>query len=141
MPGREDGHEQAKRELRAVWVGATVFWLAWVSGPLGATLLFGIQQIAHLVEQQRAHHVGISGRARRAVVDCIGRVAGNRDGGMPPWKQKNLNAQARGWTPPALSRAIRAVAKADADLKGASSDASYTLERLVLTIASLRETG
>jgi len=68
-------------------------------------------------------------------------VAGNRDGGMPPWKQKNLNAQARGWTPPALSRAIRAVAKADADLKGASSDASYTLERLVLTIASLRETG
>ncbi len=68
-------------------------------------------------------------------------VAGNRDGGMPPWKLKNLNAQARGWTPPALSRAIRAVAKADADLKGASSDASYTLERLVLTIASLREAG
>jgi len=66
-------------------------------------------------------------------------VAGNRDGGMPPWKLKNLNAQARGWTPPALARAIRAVAKADADLKGASSDASYTLERLVLTIASYRE--
>ena len=66
-------------------------------------------------------------------------VAGNRDGGMPPWKLKNLNAQARGWTPPALARAIRAVAKADADLKGASSDASYTLERLVLTIASFRE--
>ncbi len=66
-------------------------------------------------------------------------VAGNRDGAMPPWKLKNLNTQARGWTPPALARAIRAVAKADADLKGASSDASYTLERLVLTIAGLRE--
>ncbi len=66
-------------------------------------------------------------------------VAGNRDGGMPPWKLKNLNAQARGWSPPALARAIRAVAKADADLKGAASDASYTLERLVLTIAALRE--
>jgi DNA polymerase-3 subunit delta len=66
-------------------------------------------------------------------------VAGNRDGGMPPWKLKNLNAQARGWSPPGLARAIRAVAKADADLKGASSDASYTLERLVLTIAALRE--
>lgn len=66
-------------------------------------------------------------------------VAGNRDGGMPPWKLKNLNAQARGWTQPALARAIRAVARADADLKGASSDASYTLERLVLTVASLRE--
>jgi DNA polymerase-3 subunit delta len=66
-------------------------------------------------------------------------VAGNRDGAMPPWKLKNLNTQARGWTPPALARAIRAVAKADADLKGASGDASYTLERLVLTIAGLRE--
>ena len=33
-----------------------------------------------------------------------------------------------------LVRAIRAVAQADADIKGAASDASYTLERLVLTI-------
>jgi len=31
-----------RRELRALWVGAIVFWLAWVSGPLGATLLFGL---------------------------------------------------------------------------------------------------
>jgi DNA polymerase-3 subunit delta len=66
-------------------------------------------------------------------------VAGNRDGGMPGWKVKNLNTQARGWTPSGLARAIRAVASADADLKGASSNASYTLERLVLTIASYRE--
>jgi DNA polymerase-3 subunit delta len=66
-------------------------------------------------------------------------VAGNRDGGMPGWKLKNLNSQARGWTPSGLARAIRAVAAADADLKGASSNASYTLERLVLTIASYRD--
>ncbi|WP_183095625.1 DNA polymerase III subunit delta [Nocardioides stalactiti] len=66
-------------------------------------------------------------------------VAGNREGGMPPWKLKNLNSQARGWSPSGLARAIRAVAKADADLKGRASDASYTLERLVLTIASYRE--
>ena len=39
-----------------------------------------------------------------------------------------------------LARAIRAVAQADADIKGAASDASYTLERLVLTITGLRET-
>jgi phosphatidate cytidylyltransferase len=31
-----------QRELRALWVGAIVFWLAWVSGPFGATLLFGL---------------------------------------------------------------------------------------------------
>ena len=66
-------------------------------------------------------------------------VAGNRDGGMPAWKAKTLNAQARGWSEQGLGRAIRAVALADADLKGAASDASYTLERLVLTLASFRD--
>ena len=34
--------QDLQRELRAVWVGAGVFWLAWVSGPVGATLAFGI---------------------------------------------------------------------------------------------------
>jgi len=66
-------------------------------------------------------------------------VSGNRDGGMPAWKAKALNAQARGWSEQGLGRAIRAVALADADLKGAASDASYTLERLVLTLASFRD--
>ncbi|HYG92914.1 MAG TPA: DNA polymerase III subunit delta [Nocardioides sp.] len=65
-------------------------------------------------------------------------VAGNRDARLPSWKAKSLNAQARGWSEPALGRAIRAVAKADAELKGAASDAAYTLERLVLTVAALR---
>lgn len=66
-------------------------------------------------------------------------VAGNREGGMPGWKLRNLNTQARGWSGAGLGRAIRAVASADADLKGNASDAAYTLERLVLTIASFRE--
>jgi phosphatidate cytidylyltransferase len=35
-------HHLFVRDLRAVWVGSVVFWLAWVSGPLGATLLFGV---------------------------------------------------------------------------------------------------
>ena len=35
-------HDRFKRDLRAVWVSATLFWLAWISGPLGATLLFGV---------------------------------------------------------------------------------------------------
>ncbi|QYJ04640.1 DNA polymerase III subunit delta [Nocardioides panacisoli] len=66
-------------------------------------------------------------------------VGGNRDGGMPGWKLKKMNTQARGWGERELGLAIRAVAQADADLKGAASDPSYTLERLVLTIAGLRE--
>ena len=35
-------HQQLTRELRALWLGATVFWLAWISGPVGATITFGI---------------------------------------------------------------------------------------------------
>lgn len=30
------------RELRALWIGAIVFWLAWVSGPVGSTLGFAV---------------------------------------------------------------------------------------------------
>jgi phosphatidate cytidylyltransferase len=30
------------RDLRSLWVSAVVFWLAWISGPVGATLLFGV---------------------------------------------------------------------------------------------------
>jgi len=62
-----------------------------------------------------------------------------REVGVPPWKLRTIRSQARDWTDSGLSRAIRAVAQADADIKGAASDASYTLERLVLTIAGLRD--
>lgn len=61
-----------------------------------------------------------------------------REVGVPPWKLRSLRDQARGWSEPGLARAIRAVAQADADIKGAASDASYALERLVLTVTSLR---
>ncbi|MDN5745405.1 MAG: DNA polymerase III subunit delta [Nocardioidaceae bacterium] len=61
-----------------------------------------------------------------------------REVGVPPWKLRTLRDQARGWTEQGLARAIRAVAQADADVKGAASDAAYALERLVLTIAGLR---
>ena len=61
-----------------------------------------------------------------------------REAGVPPWKVRTLREQAKGWTDDGLVAAIRAVAQADADVKGAASDASYTLERLVLTITALR---
>jgi DNA polymerase-3 subunit delta len=62
-----------------------------------------------------------------------------REVGVPPWKLRTIRDQARGWTEGSIARAIRAVARADADIKGAASDASYTLERLVLTVTGLRE--
>ena len=39
---QHERHNRFKRDLRAVWVSATLFWLAWISGPIGATLLFGV---------------------------------------------------------------------------------------------------
>jgi len=30
------------RELRALWVGTVLFWLAWLSGPAGSTVFFGL---------------------------------------------------------------------------------------------------
>jgi DNA polymerase-3 subunit delta len=62
-----------------------------------------------------------------------------REVGVPPWKLRTVRDQARGWSDGAIARAIRAIAQADADVKGAASDASYTLERLVLTITGLRD--
>ena len=35
-------HEQFERDLRAVWVGAVLFWVAWASGAFVSTLLFGV---------------------------------------------------------------------------------------------------
>ena len=44
---RDDGEAREQlqelwRDLRALWLGALVFWVAWMSGPIGATLSFGV---------------------------------------------------------------------------------------------------
>ena len=62
-----------------------------------------------------------------------------REVGVPPWKLRTLRGQARAWSRDGLAAAINAVATADAEVKGAAHDPSYTLERLVLTVAGLRE--
>ena len=62
-----------------------------------------------------------------------------REVGVPPWKLRTIRDQSRGWSDGGIARAIQAIARADADIKGAASDASYTLERLVLTVTGLRE--
>jgi DNA polymerase-3 subunit delta len=57
-----------------------------------------------------------------------------REAGVPPWKIRVLREQARGWSDLGLATAITAVARADADVKGAAGDAAYSLERMVLTV-------
>lgn len=61
-----------------------------------------------------------------------------REAGVPPWKLRTLRDQARGWDQRGLATAIRAVAQADADVKGAAGDAAYSLERMVLTVTGAR---
>lgn len=58
--------------------------------------------------------------------------------GVPPWKLKDLSRQARGWTAPGVARAITLTAAADADVKGASGDADYAIQMLVLRVINCR---
>jgi phosphatidate cytidylyltransferase len=50
------------RDLRALWLGALVFWLAWMSGPVGATIGFGVfsflalREFITLVHTRRGDH-------------------------------------------------------------------------------------
>ncbi|MGA9746170.1 MAG: DNA polymerase III subunit delta [Nocardioides sp.] len=61
-----------------------------------------------------------------------------REAGVPPWKIRMLRDQSRGWDDLGVAHAITAVAQADADVKGAASDAAYALERMVLRVAGAR---
>lgn len=58
--------------------------------------------------------------------------------GVPPWKLRTMKAQARGWDARSVASALQLVAAADADVKGASDDAGFALERAVLGVARSR---
>lgn len=67
------------------------------------------------------------------------RMAG--DLGMPPWKVKRAQGQARGWTPAGLAEAMQVVAALNADVKGVAADADYALERAVLRVVAAHQMG
>ncbi|GAA3437387.1 DNA polymerase III subunit delta [Kutzneria kofuensis] len=67
------------------------------------------------------------------------RMAG--DLGMPPWKVKRAQGQARGWTPAGLAEAMQVVAALNADVKGVAADADYALERAVLKVVAAHQMG
>ena len=58
--------------------------------------------------------------------------------GMAPWQIDKARRQLAGWTPRGIAAAVEAVAKADADVKGASSDPIFALEKALATIAAAR---
>ena len=57
-----DNWRQFRRDLNATWVGSCLFWAAWISGPIGATLMFGIfsflalREFITLMHTSRADH-------------------------------------------------------------------------------------
>jgi len=62
LPEQQEAHERLKRDLRAVWLGAVLFWVSWVLGAVAATLLFGIvsfvafREFITLTHTRRADH-------------------------------------------------------------------------------------
>jgi DNA polymerase-3 subunit delta len=58
--------------------------------------------------------------------------------GMPPWKVKKAQAQAREWTPERIGSALSVVAALNADVKGQAADADYAVERAVHEVLRLR---
>lgn len=61
-----------------------------------------------------------------------------RHAGLPPWKVDVVRRQLRGWDGEGVAGAIRAVAEADAVVKGAGGDPAYSVERVVVEVASRR---
>jgi DNA polymerase III subunit delta len=58
--------------------------------------------------------------------------------GMPPWKVDRVRQQLRGWTPAGVADALRAVADADAEVKGGGTNSAYALERAITNIVTAR---
>jgi len=57
--------------------------------------------------------------------------------GLAPWQIDRARKELAQWTPEALAEAITATARADAEVKGASRDPVFAVERAVLTVARL----
>lgn len=59
--------------------------------------------------------------------------------GMPPWKVQKTQKQARGWRPESVESALRAVARADGEVKGdAAGSKAYAVERALLAVVGAR---
>ncbi|WP_024806613.1 DNA polymerase III subunit delta [Nocardia sp. BMG51109] len=57
--------------------------------------------------------------------------------GMPPWKVKKAQSQARGWTAETIGTALQVVATLNANVKGQAADADFALEHALSKILDL----
>ena len=58
--------------------------------------------------------------------------------GMAPWQIDKARRQLSSWSPAAIARAVKAIALADAQVKGAATDPIYALERALAEIGAAR---
>jgi DNA polymerase-3 subunit delta len=103
-------------------------WALAVGQPLpGITfaLASGVRSIGKLASAPRGANPGVLAREL----------------GMPPWKIDRVRQQMRGWTGDGVSAALRAVAEADAAVKGGSADPAYALEKAVVEVARAARSG
>ena len=113
--------------------------LAGRTGPAMEQLRWALTSGVAPVLVTSALALGVRGLGR-----LLGSGAGQRDVdlareiGVPPWKLKSMRAQARGWDAAGLATALRVVAVADAEVKGAADDAGFALESALLKIAAAR---
>ncbi len=59
--------------------------------------------------------------------------------GLPPWKVKRAQQQARGWKVTGLHQALQIVARVNADVKGVAASADYALESAVRQLILAKE--
>jgi DNA polymerase-3 subunit delta len=85
--------------------------------PIVAALAMKLRQVAKVAGQRKS-----SGQLAREL-------------GMPPWQIQQAQEQARYFSPDDLVHCLRLVAEADAQVKGASRDPEYAVERAVTGIA------
>ena len=80
----------------------------------------------------------------------MARVAGQRGSsrdiamrvGMKDWQVDRARRDLQtGWSPRSLGAAIQAIARADAEVKGASRDPIFALERMATVVATRRPFG
>jgi phosphatidate cytidylyltransferase len=61
-PAQQALRERFARDLRAIWIGAVLFWVSWAAGPFVSTLLFGfvsffaLREFVTLTHTRRGDH-------------------------------------------------------------------------------------
>ena len=137
--GRRPAHQRLprsaadRREGQAVLVAARRRSRSAVADAVLGAPEVALEELRWALDARHARRAGLGLRGRGpGGGPATRRLAGMRDAdlakevGVPPWKLRTIRDQSRGWSDAGISRVIRAIAQADADIKGAASDASYT---------------